>query len=340
MPEKMPEKISEKMPATVDELLDSIEPMKYLGENLSVEKKIQKSNENLSGNLKKNTLLNPTESAKVDNDNNAGCGYGCMVCIVCIILAILNLYYSKSFGSLAVWLLVVGIVICYINDRSSENQKNEEIEEEEEEEADSADEKILVFLRHAKEHFSNKDYDKALFACTKALARDPENVKTYLLRADIYETRFTYAIEDSTTEDLIEADKDYIRAIGLKPQNALRYYKKREKLYQKFVEARISNRALQACNKMINRNPNNVQEYLLRAYVFELRAESDEGSENDLINADKDYTQVIEMEPNQASHYQKRGQLYQKLGLPEAAEADFAMARSLEAKEVEEHENQ
>ncbi len=199
----------------------------------------------------------------------------------------------------------------------------------------------LTYLSHAQQNLKAKRYAEALFACQQAIDSSPQYAEAYFLQADVYQGRF-YGMENlGNSMDLDRADEAFARGAKLIPKHASdRYfqYARRYLLYKDHNHA--YDHALDACKNAIAYDPKNAKAYFLWAVIHEERFRDDfwGGNEEDLTKAINYYSKAIELNPQKALYYEKRGQLYLHAGCTEVAREDFAKAKKAPIQGEEENE--
>jgi len=160
-----------------------------------------------------------------------------------------------------------------------------------------------------------EDEEGALADLTKAIEVNPRYVNGYFARAAKFWDDFKLA----------EAISDYTRIIELEPGNAEAFYK-RARVYHtgSAGDAARVKAAIENCNLAIKANPRYVEAYFLRAELLR---------ETDPLRALADYTQIIQLEPDNVDAYRGRGAINKQLKDYQNAIADYTRAIELDPSE-------
>lgn len=152
-----------------------------------------------------------------------------------------------------------------------------------------------------------KDYSGAIADYTKAIQLIP-NETTY----------FNRAINKYMLNDKAGAIEDYTKAIELNNNYSYAYSNRSNVKF----EIRDYTGALYDCNKAIELDPSIYNNYRLRGYIYMI------GFKN-FGEANKDFTQAIQMNPNDTGLYFQRGMSYNYQGNKIEAIKDFSKSISL-----------
>ncbi|TAK71541.1 MAG: tetratricopeptide repeat protein [Gammaproteobacteria bacterium] len=180
-----------------------------------------------------------------------------------------------------------------------------------------------------------QDYNKAIKYYTKAVEADPLQAEAYSKRGSALEFQLKYAskTEPAYKEILDQIIKDYSQAIQLLPTTDA--FCRRAEAYRYKEHYQL---AIQDCTLALELDPKNLEAYKIRAGIYQFLAESYE-SKNDVVRkqeycvqAISDYSQLIQLDRYQATHYYCRGTTYQLAGQYEEAMQDYTQMMLIESK--------
>ena len=151
------------------------------------------------------------------------------------------------------------------------------------------------------------DYECAFEDCEKAVGLEPKNAAALGCRGYAYFKRGNYDY----------ALTDFDEAIRLDSENPF-YYSNRSQIYRK---KGLLDNALQDLNRVIGAADNHF-DYASRAEIY--------FEKGDYQNAAQDYTSAIRLKPEYQQHYEKRAEVYRKIGKNDLADGDEKKASELE----------
>jgi tetratricopeptide (TPR) repeat protein len=169
--------------------------------------------------------------------------------------------------------------------------------------------KDINIIKQANEHFlkgkrayDNEDYKTAIVEYSKAIELEPNNSLYYFERANAY----------SVDVQNNNAISDYINDINIYPNN-IEYYKG---IAEAYTGENCFNKAIEYYTKAIKIDKTDTDLYFSRAIIYE-------NFEKNIEGALSDYEMMIKINPNEATGYFGRGNLYYRNEKYEEAIKDF-----------------
>jgi tetratricopeptide (TPR) repeat protein len=158
--------------------------------------------------------------------------------------------------------------------------------------------------------FARNDYKGAIAEFSKALQKNPADMKLLLFRA----------VAENQDRDFGAALEDLDEVIRRDPAN-LDAYQMRESAY---YETGLYDQALSNANKVVSLAPKNSYSYISRAYVFEEQKQFDKAA--------ADFSDAIKYSRTQdGDEYQRRGLVYLSMRDYDRAIADLTQAAKLDS---------
>lgn len=175
----------------------------------------------------------------------------------------------------------------------------------------NANPQVHALVSECKELHKQYDHEKAVQACTKALAIDPHNLDALFYRGFIhqYNNRYKQAIDDFTA--LLGIKNDDMDALAWRGRS--------------LMETSQLEAALTDLNRVISLNP----QYSLAVYIDRATIHQALGN-NDLFY--RDYQVFISRQPSTADDYLTLGSFWDTLGKPEQSIVQYSNAIKLNPK--------
>ncbi len=143
-------------------------------------------------------------------------------------------------------------------------------------------------LNQVEEYLKEREYDRAIEECTKAIEKYPSNPLLYRARGNTYYARNR---DRKITSDLSQAIADFTTAIKLDPRDDQSFYMRA----QSYAFQNVFDRAIDDLNAAIEINDHANQLYGSRGNMFFQLKKYDE--------AIKDYVRAMEIAPDNPTYY-------------------------------------
>ncbi len=150
--------------------------------------------------------------------------------------------------------------------------------------------------------------EQAARIANEAIEKEPENVRGYVLRAEVHFSR----------GDLAYAFADLQQVLQIDPENQAAAEKSKSILDDLYADAICTddeNEAIRLCGELIRLDPKHVKAYGHRAFRLLMQRDYD--------RAISDYDQAIQLDPQIAEYHRMRGRAWQCKGDEERAAADY-----------------